>query len=275
MKPPVKRLLGMLPTTALSLTVGLANPIAADAAGFGGRGFHGGGFGGFGGHGGGFGGFGGRGFGGFRGGYGGRSFGARAYGGAARGNFARIPSRAGVAGAAIRNGNFTNGVTRASGFYNSGWRTGYAGWGGYPGWGWGYGAGAGLALGVGLFGGALWYSALASGYPFYPYPLAPFYGVGYPFYAYGDPYYGYGYPFYAYYGYPSYSYWYPLRVFNYAYYWEPDYAYYWEPDYVYSYRYPAHRAAPRTYTCAICICPTVSSAAYVSASYASPAVALW
>jgi hypothetical protein len=272
MNRPTKRILGFLSTTALSLTVGLAYPTAANAAGFGGfggRGFHGGGFGGRGFHGGGFGGFGGahggfggRGFGGYRGGFAGRSVGARAYGGVARGNLSGLQSRAGIAGATIRNGNFTNGLAGAGGLYNSGWRTGYAGWGGYSGWGWGYGAGAGLALGLGLAGGALWYSALASGYP-----LDPYYGFGYPYYAYGYPYYNYGYPIYAYYAFPFYSYWRPLPVFNYA--------YYWEPDYVYGYRYPARRAAPRTYACAICICPTVSAPTYTSASYANPAVALW
>ncbi len=130
---------------------------------------------------------------------------------------------------------------------------------------------------MGLLGGALWYSAMAGGYPFFPYPYAPYFGFGSPFYAYGGyPFYGFGYPysgfgfgypFYAYYMNPYASFWYPPPIYSYA--------SYWEPEYVYSYTYRPRRIARRTSTCAICICPTVASVPSVPVTYSYPQVALW
>jgi hypothetical protein len=276
MNPPIKRFFGLLSTAAFSLAIGLSAPEPAVGAGFGGfggyggHGFRGGGFGGRGFHGGGFGGrgygggFGGRGYGGFggrsfrSGGYSGRAGASRgAVSGVARGNLAGVRSGASLGGARVNSS-----VTGVYGLNRAGWG-GYSGWGGYPGWGYG----SGLGLGLALAGGALWYSALANGYPFYPYA---FYGD--PYFGFGSAYFGFGYPFYRY-GYPFYGYWRPLPMFGYAYYLEPDYAYSYVS--IESYTYPVHRSVRRTHSCAVCICPTVAAPTYTNASYAASTVALW
>ncbi len=265
MNPPIKRFFGLLSTAAFSLAIGLSAPEPAVGAGFGGfggfggHGFRGGGFGGRGFHGGGgrFGSYGGRSL--RSGGYSGRAAASRgAVSGVARGNVAGIRTGASLGGARVN--------TAVTGVYG----LNRGGWGGYPGWGYG----SGLGLGLALAGGALWYSALASGYPFYPYAFYgdPYFGFGYANFGFGYPFYRYGYPFYGY-GYPFYGYWRPLPLFGYASYWEPDYVYSYGS--IESYAYPIHRSVHRTHSCAVCICPTVAAPAYTNASYATSTVALW